>query len=305
MTSGDRNTPRGGRHITAAEAVRYHEPFGWWGPVWTPPEPRSLFDLLTAGTLDAASAGLLWALLARRASIIVAAEPSGAGKTTLLTALLDLVPAGVERLYLRGCFETFAYLDDPGIDPNRSILLVNEISANLPIYLWGPGVKRVFASLQRGFSLAATLHASRVEEIVHLLTGYPLHVPPGAIGQVPVIVLLDAWSDGETVHRQVSAIVSLRRASAQVLSVTTLVDRSIRGGVLGLHLDEIAHTLAELTPCSNDPLAEIRDRAAVISALAIDPLAPDEVKSVLTRHGGAWPHWEPMAPVGYHAPEPG
>ena len=53
----------------------------------------------------------------------------------MLTALLDFLPPRTHRIYPRGCFETFAFLSDPAISPRESVLLINEISPHLPVYL--------------------------------------------------------------------------------------------------------------------------------------------------------------------------
>ncbi|MDP9364044.1 MAG: CpaF/VirB11 family protein, partial [Chloroflexota bacterium] len=187
----------------------YDEPFAWWGPVWTPPAARSAADLVSEGTLAPATAGLLAALLGRRASLVVAAEASGAGKTTLLTALLAFYPPNTRRLYLRGCYEPFAFLDDPTLDPTASLLLVNEISAHLPAYLWGPAVGRTLEATRRGFALAATAHAADPTDLVRLLAGYPLRVPLHDVAAVKLVVLLDAWSAGDKTHREVASVTAL------------------------------------------------------------------------------------------------
>ena len=96
---------------------RYEEPFAWWGPGWQAPAPRDIADLLRDETIDAWTAANLWAALARRQSLAVVAGESEVGKTTLLTALLDFLPPNTRRVYLRGCFETFAFLVGPGNQP--------------------------------------------------------------------------------------------------------------------------------------------------------------------------------------------
>lgn len=174
----------------AGGTASYGEPFFWWGPVWSPLAPRSVIDLLHQGVFSVPTAALLWALLARRASLAVIAGPSGAGKTTVLTALLDFLPAGTHRLYLRGCYESFAFVDDPALAPARSVLLVNEISPHFPAYLWGPGVGRALAAAHRGFMIALTAHAATVAEFVAFLTAYPLRVPIRDVGVVSLVLTL-------------------------------------------------------------------------------------------------------------------
>lgn len=130
------------------------EHYGWWGFGWEVPRPLSVIDLIAAGNFDARTAALLWLLIESRASIIVAADPSGAGKTTTLTALGDFLPPDTARIYLRGWNETFDFVDTA--DPARSYLLCNEISAHLPIYLWGRKVLQLFDARGRGFAFGAT-----------------------------------------------------------------------------------------------------------------------------------------------------
>jgi energy-coupling factor transporter ATP-binding protein EcfA2 len=170
--------------------ARYDEPFFWWGPRWETPQPRSLRNLLLDETIDLWSAAHVWAALARRQSLAVVAGPSGVGKTTLLTALSDLLPAETRRVYLRGCFENFAFLSDPCIDPERTALLVNEISPHLPVYLWGAGVAEVLRAAQRGFVLLASAHATTALEFVGSLAGSPLRLPPESIAAFRVVVAL-------------------------------------------------------------------------------------------------------------------
>lgn len=170
---------------------RYDEPFHWWGPGWETPGARGIGELLRDETLDSWTGAVLWAALARRSSLVVAAGPSGAGKTTLLTALLEFLPTSTRRIYLRGSFESFAFLSDPAIVPHESVLLVNEISPHLPIYLWGPAVARALAAAERGFSLLATAHAESVAEFVGLLTGSPLRIPAPIVASFEFVVFLD------------------------------------------------------------------------------------------------------------------
>jgi energy-coupling factor transporter ATP-binding protein EcfA2 len=180
---------------------RYREPFHWWGPGWDAPASRSIGDLLRDGTLDSRTGAVPWAALARRKSVAVVAGPSGAGKTTLLTALLEFLPPDTNRLYLRGCFETFAFLSDAVVIPSASVMLVNEISPHLPIYLWGPAVARALDATERGFSLLATAHAESVVEFVGSLTGSPLRIPAALVAAFEFVVVLGYADEVPSVRR--------------------------------------------------------------------------------------------------------
>ncbi|HEX5503419.1 MAG TPA: type II secretion system protein E [Thermomicrobiales bacterium] len=154
------------------------EPYGWWGYQWHAPEPLSIVALIAAGSLDARTAALLWLALERRASLVVAAQAQHAGKTTTLTALAEFLPPATRRVYLRGWGETFAFLGTA--DPGASYLLCNEISAHLPVYLWGPRVARLFDAVATGYGLGTTMHADNLDELSATLEGPPLAVPRAA-----------------------------------------------------------------------------------------------------------------------------
>jgi energy-coupling factor transporter ATP-binding protein EcfA2 len=248
----------------------YDEPFAWWGPIWTRPGARHVADLIRDGTIAAETAGLLWSLLARRASLVVVAEPSGAGKTTLLTALLDFLPPGTRRLFLRGCYEPFAFLDDPAMEPARTTLLVNEISAHLPAYLWGPGVRRALEATSRGFGLAATAHATSAAELVRSLAGYPLRVPVEAIAALGLVVHLDAWLAGDAVRREVASVTGLVATPGRGLTLLPFVARSGRGTRSVVDLRAAAMVAAPLGWTGDEAALrrEVGERAAALAAMA-------------------------------------
>src|SRR6266542_2655907 len=145
-------------------AEDYDVPIGWWGWNWEPPVPMSITEILAAGNFDARTAALCWMAMEAHASILIAAEEPHSGKTTTLTALLDMVPHDVRRIFLRGWAETFDYVRHA--DPARTVLLANELSSHLPVYLWGPKAVQTFRTLRRGYALASTLHADSAEEAV-------------------------------------------------------------------------------------------------------------------------------------------
>jgi len=151
------------------EATDRSQPFAWWGPPeWGSPAPMSIPRLIAAGNLDVPVAAILWALMHRRSSVILAAMPRLAGKSTLLTAMLDFLPPGVRRIYLRGTYEDFDFLESS--QPESSCLLVNELSDHLPHYLWGAGALQALNLLSKGYSLAATMHAESPQHLVSQLT---------------------------------------------------------------------------------------------------------------------------------------
>lgn len=199
--------------------------------MWSSPNPHSISNLIHDDIITAESAALLTLFLGRRASLIVAAGPSGAGKTTLLTALLDALPPETQRIYLRGCYEPFDFLG--ATDPRTSALLVNELSPHLPIYLWGPGVRRALQAVHSGYQLVGTAHATSVDEFIYSLAGYPLRIPAQEIAAIDLLVLVDAWLDGRSVRREVRSVVhlALGRESGGIAPIV-LASREHRRGPL-------------------------------------------------------------------------
>lgn len=165
----------------------YDVPIGWWGWNWDPPVPMSISELLAARDLDARTAALCWLVLEAHGSILIAAEQPHSGKTTLVTALLDLVPSSVRRVFVRGWAETFDYLRHT--DPRRTLLLANELSSHLPVYLWGPKAVEVFRTLRRGYAFASTLHADSAEEALAQLTG-ELGVETADLARIDLLLVM-------------------------------------------------------------------------------------------------------------------
>src|SRR3989441_5716278 len=169
----------------------YDMPVGWWGWNWEPPVPMSVTELLEARNMDARTAALCGMVLEAHGSILIAAEQPHSGKTTTLTAFLDFLPIGTRRVFVRGWVETFDYLKQTA--PERTILLGNELSSHLPVYLWGPKAVRVFETLRKGYALGSTLHADTADEAVAQLTG-ELGVAPGDLARVDLLMVMRVYA---------------------------------------------------------------------------------------------------------------
>src|SRR5215212_5163561 len=178
------------------------EPFSWWGWHWQPPVPMSIMQIIEAGSADTSIMALIWAMMARRASIIVAAEPPMAGKTTTLTALLDLMPPETRRVYLRGHYENFEFVNQPGIVPSETYVLANEMSDHLAVYLWGSRVYKMFELIEKGYAIGSTMHAETVDDVMAILDSSPLNVPANWIARLTLVVNLYVSSTyGSAVRR--------------------------------------------------------------------------------------------------------
>lgn len=166
------------------------EPFGWWGWHWQPAIPLSVMQIIEAGSTDTGLMALVWAMLQRRASVLVAAEPPMAGKTTTLTALLDLLPPNTHRVYLRGYYETFEFTRAADADPPNTYVLANEMSDHLAVYIWGSRIYKMFELIDQGYAIGSTMHAETVEDVVAILNSDPLRVPPSRIANLTLVINL-------------------------------------------------------------------------------------------------------------------
>ena len=177
------------RSVRPLGPIDYAIPVAWWGWSWEPPVPMSVSELVAAGDMDPRTAAIAWLVLAGHGSVLIAAEQPHSGKTTTLTALLDLLPASLERVYLRGGAETFEFQDRTDrMRPATTLLLANELSSHLPVYLWGAKAVRAFRALRDGYALASTLHADSADEAIAQLLG--LGVDPADLARIDLLVIM-------------------------------------------------------------------------------------------------------------------
>lgn len=201
-------------------AEDYDVPVGWWGWSWEPPIPMSLTEILAARNFDPRTAAVCWLALEAHGSMLIAAEQPHSGKTTTLTALLDVLPGNVRRVFLRGWAETFDYLRHT--DPARTLLLANELSSHLPVYLWGPKAVEAFRTLRTGYALASTLHADSAEEAVTQLTG-ELGVEPADLARVDLLLVMRIFRVGTAYGPIARRVVSVHRLVPDARSGVELV----------------------------------------------------------------------------------
>lgn len=179
---------------------------GRWAFRPTPPEPRSVVELIQAGTLDAELAAQLWLLVEARVPVIVAAQAQGVGKSTLLGALLDFLPPDVHVVELAGEEETFAWLPQaselgwpgvarpvPGAEPVRpetTVLFVSELSDHMPVYTWGEAARVVIRAASIGYGLVATIHADALDEVFDALRDPPVRLTDDELSHLGAVLIL-------------------------------------------------------------------------------------------------------------------
>lgn len=237
--------------------TRYDEPFGWWGYQWSPPNQRSLVWLMQAGALDARLAAFLSLAIELHRTVIVVAEPNEAGKTTILTALLDFRRADSEPIYLRGWYERFSFLDT--VPPERAYILCNEISAHLPTYLWGQGVRRVFEAGMAGYAFVTTMHATSAADAAELLTRYPLEVPARHLRTIDLVVTLNV---GQVNNKPVRRVTRVERFSAasEPFQIEQLSERPLLRTDLEHRTGRMIGRIAEWAECDDSEAGRMLSR---------------------------------------------
>ena len=247
------------------EPPDYARPFTWWGVGWNTPDPHSLLWLISHGVLDHEAAAFLTLAVERRSTIIVCAEGSGVGKTTLLTALSDFLPQGSSPIFLRGMYERFAFSDT--IAAADGYLLCNEISAHLPAYLWGRGVRQVFDAVAEGYPLLTSMHASDGRDVLRQLRDYPLDVSADRLQRIDLVVTL---SMGLVSNRRVRRLTRIERVlppldgerGDDVPRVMSLAERDPLRADLVVHTGRLVGTLAAWYLCSDVAAAALLARRA-------------------------------------------
>jgi hypothetical protein len=196
---------------------------GRWAIRHVPPTPRSIVELIRAGTLDAELAANLWLLIEGRVPIVVGARERQVGKSTLLGALLDFLPPGVQTRELAGAMETFDWLPQapelgwrrhapspeaiaesvgvtrkrrPPIRPDNTVLLIPELSDHLPSYTWGAEARIAIRAVSIGYGLAATIHADSLDEVFDELRRPPVALSDDELSRLGLVVILRRAGDG-------------------------------------------------------------------------------------------------------------
>jgi len=236
-------------------------PVGWWGWNWEPPIPMSITEIVRAGNMDTRTAALCGMTIEAHGSMLIAAEHPHSGKTTTLTALLDYLPLSVRRIFIRGWSETFDYLRQT--EPERTLLLANELSSHLPVYLWGPKAVKVFETLRQGYALGSTLHADTAEEAVTQLTG-ELGVAPADLARVHLLMVMRIYATTRGGHAR--RVVSLHRLSAAPngVALTPLVTHDDDSDRHTHAREAEVQLLADLRGESSDAAAAELDRRAAL-----------------------------------------
>ncbi len=142
--------------------------------------------------------------------LIVAGPGAGVGsqvvRTSVLEALLDLVPSTRQRLPLGGPTEDFAWLAGAeslgwvrtteaaptAVDPAAAVILAGEIGPQPPADTTGDRARLVVRALGRGFGLAATMEATRLEDVLAGLRRRPIQLTDDELTNLGIVLILGA-----------------------------------------------------------------------------------------------------------------
>lgn len=182
-------------------------PEGWWGYHWEPPRPMSAVELIGTPAFDSRLMAMLWAVVARRRSVMLSSEAPQAGKTTALSALVDFLPENTTGIFVRGWWEEYDWLDE--IEPGTGYLLVNEMSDHLPIYVWGRAARGALVLAGKGWGMGATMHADSLPEALDTLRGQ-LGATDADLAGITVYLQYSAYATPAGMYRRVEEAWHLR-----------------------------------------------------------------------------------------------
>ena len=194
-------------------------PEGWWGYHWAPPRPMSAVELIGTPTIDSRLMATLWAVVARRRSVMLSSEAPQAGKTTALSALVDFLPEDTTGIFVRGWWEEYDWLDE--IPPGTGYLLINEMSDHLPVYVWGRAARGALMLAGKGWGLGATMHADSLPEALDALRG-SLGATDADLAGLTIYLQYSAYATPAGMYRRVEEAWHLRLDDDGVLAPVRL-----------------------------------------------------------------------------------
>ncbi len=165
-----------------------------------------LADLVRNRTMSAEIAATLAGAVEERRSFVVFAVPRLAGKTTVLEAMLARAPSDTPIRSVTGEPSEIARLRS---GDGRGYVMIPEITPHpvAPGYIWGAAVRRVFGVLERGYTLAAALHAPSAEDAFQQIA-VGCTVPDEQAARIQLAVYVRSIGDWQTPTRRVIQMVN-------------------------------------------------------------------------------------------------
>lgn len=151
-------------------------------------------------------------------------------RAAVLDALLDLVPSTRRQLSLEGSTEDFTWLAGAEtlgwvrttpvapltIDPASAVILAGEIGSMPPADTTGDRARLVVRALGRGFVLAATIEATRLEDVLASLRRRPVQLTDDELTNLGIVLVLGSAPDGSGSPPRIAAAHYLRPLARDV-----------------------------------------------------------------------------------------
>lgn len=167
--------------------------------------PLTLSDLVANRTLSPEMAATLAAAAEERCSLLFVAIPRMAGKSTVMQAVLQYAPEGTSFHHLSTTAGPTLGIPTRG---DGGYLVVSEISpAGFEDYLWDADARRVFAAVDRGFSLVTALHAGSPDEAFEVLTREN-GIPDRQAARIDIVVYIRSIGPWSRPSRRVVAAIA-------------------------------------------------------------------------------------------------
>ncbi len=281
----------------------YNDPYGWWGGKWHPPQPMSVIQILTSGSMDARLLATCWLVIERRGSVLIAADPmQDAGKTTTLTAMLDFVPEEHWIYFPRGWYEAWEVTNDTGIEANETVIAINEWSDHLASYMWGPNIRRCFDLMDEGYTVLTAMHDDTVEGVLEQLRD-DVGVPAHQLGHLTLVIILRLVRMGGRIHRRMATMHYLEPDGAGMPQILP----AMRWDPIAdthAHMDVADSLGPRLGMMAAECRAELDRRAAFLNGLAAEGIQHvGQVRQALATYRRAALTGEDL-PVAMGDPEP-
>lgn len=163
--------------------------------------PLALEALVRNGTMSAEIAATLAGAVEERRSFLVFAVPRLAGKSTVKKAMLARAGSDTPVRLVTGDPAEIARLRS---GDGRGYVVIPEISRHPAAqgYIWGEPVRRVFSALERGYALAAALHAPGAEEAFDIVC-HENGVPDEHAARIRLAVYVRSLGDWQAPTRRV------------------------------------------------------------------------------------------------------
>jgi type IV secretory pathway ATPase VirB11/archaellum biosynthesis ATPase len=182
----------------------------------------TLLSLVQNNTLDEHIAALLWTIAEEKRWLVTAAVPRKAGKSTVLNAALQFAPPGTPIHRLTGEIGEIRELRSR---PDGGYLEVGEISTEPPKrYIWGEPVTALFETLAAGFSLATTMHAPDIDNVISQISDGN-GISDRALAKLNYVVLIERHGEtDDTYWRRVTGVYEVAKV-VKGKPVATLLHR--------------------------------------------------------------------------------